>query len=302
MKLTEDPELDRQRRRKPAIVISGTFDDSSSDEMQNEKIARESLTSKYQRQSRGEVRSQREEVEQDCKEEEEKVEGLYPERYLDQMEELKEHITSLQSENQSLRDKMRILTNSLDRTKIQDLEEEVHKWEKLYVESAQVGAAQMAVLENELQRLRFTNSFQYMDQMDNDVDALSGDCTLSGPQVPEAINDNRCMRLIKELELGPEESKSEQTDGLNVAKRKLEVEVILMEQIARLETELNFNNRILELERHTALNRQKLLEGEVQSLRQLARLDEYSNYEYRMQDICTVFMRKLGRAIVFLCD
>lgn len=226
------------------------------------------------------------------------------EKCADEISMMKEVMTKLRHENQDLRGQVNRLKGGSHAKFIEDLEEVICKWEALYFESAEVGNAQMAYLEEEVEELRnasWTNH-EAAQSAQSHIEALSLRLKTSSSDSQKYAQElkqykekskNRILALKKRLE----GTKIEYEEELYQTKQQLEGEIPLMDQLERLERELNVNTRKLEKERLRSAKREMELEKQLLALRKLSGIESQETDEVMMQDIFTVFVRKMGEKL-----
>jgi chromosome segregation ATPase len=159
---------------------------------------------------------------------EEQLEGC-----AEQIKGLKEVVHSLQQDNRGLRSQVSQLKNQSDHShRIQDLEEEVNKWEAFYFESAEMGERQMGKLEQQLEEVR--ESLHMQEQANQSQERVS---------------------LLKQHTNDSQEVAQEQTYLTSIAKQDEHVDR-LEKQIHILEAKLLEQEASMEQERASAEHRE----------------------------------------------
>jgi hypothetical protein len=154
--------------------------------------------------------------------------------------------------------------------RILNLEEEVSKWETLFAETAEVGAAKMKHLEEELEQLRGclvgneSATIESMEQMENVCNLLVE--TMEDMQKREKeFNDykRKSTERITMLTEMLDYAKAEKEKEVEHLKRKQLHEYALMEKIENLEDEVLAKAAIIERERNQAMKREARLKEQL---------------------------------------
>lgn len=157
--------------------------------------------------------------------------------------------------------------------RILNLEEEVAKWETLYEETAQVGAAKMKQLEEELEQLRGcltgneSATMESLEQMENVCDTLVQ--TMEDMQTREREFNEYKRKSTERITMLTEMLdyvKTEKEKEVEHLKRKQIHEYTLMEKIENLEDEVQAKTAIIERERNQAMKREARLKEQLRKL------------------------------------
>jgi hypothetical protein len=195
--------------------------------------------------------------------------GLYAERNV----RYKQRILELQDMNHNLKQQLERSKRNAEGAVVKDLEEEISKWETLYEETAEVGAARMKRLEDELEQLRQASAanesvtVESKEHMEHVCKALV--TTLEEMQLKETEFEDykrksteRVAMLNDLLEFANFE-KEKEMDNL---KRKQANEYALMEKVEDLEAEVQAKAAIIERERNQATKREARLREQIRKL------------------------------------
>ena len=186
----------------------------------------------------------------------------------------KETIVELREENNNLRRQLIELKNNNHGQIVKDLEEECNRWENLYYQSAELGAARMSRLEAELEQLRNSSlsdrpstSDSTREQINNLSQALK--YTFESAQAKEEeLKDykqkskHRLMKLSQMLE----KVKAEKQQVLEEQRLTEQSEQALLVHIEDLEAEVKAKTAIIERERNQAAKRETRLREQIRKL------------------------------------
>jgi chromosome segregation ATPase len=215
----------------------------------------------------------------------------------DQIKGLKKVLHSVQQDNRALRSQVSQLENQSDHfQRIQDLEEEVNKWEAFYFESAEMGERQMGKLEQQLEEVRESLHIQQTTNQSQERVSLLKQHTNVSQEAPQEQADLASIpkqdahvdRLEKhihilEAKLREKESSMEQ-ERASAEHREAELNVRLahtqvppdpfVERLAGLSMEMNeretANHVKLEQERSQTEQRQAELQQKLDAAHQRA--------------------------------
>jgi chromosome segregation ATPase len=209
---------------------------------------------------------------QDIKAEYEEQLGVYAQRNAT----FKEKLRELSEVNYHLKQQLDdFKQNNQGVVRILNLEEEVAKWETLYAETAEVGAAKMKHLEEELEDLRgcltagkeSATREASLEQMENICHTLIK--TMEDMQTREnEFNEykRKSAERITMLTEMLDYAKTEKEKEVEHLKRKQIHEYTLMEKIENLEDEVQAKAAIIERERNQAMKREARLKEQLRKL------------------------------------
>ena len=185
----------------------------------------------------------------------------------------KETIVELREENNNLRRQLNELKNNNHGQIVKDLEEECNRWENLYYQSAELGAARMSRLEAELEQLRNSSqsdrhtSDSTKEQINNLSQALK--YTFESAQAKEQelkdYKQKSKQRLVK-LSQMLEKLKAEKQKVLEEQRLTEQSEQALLVHIEDLEAEVKAKTAIIERERNQAAKRESRLREQIRKL------------------------------------
>lgn len=185
----------------------------------------------------------------------------------------KETIVDLREENNNLRRQLIELKNNNHGQIVKDLEEECNRWENLYYQSAELGAARMSRLEAELEQLRNSShpdrqtSESAKEQINNLSQALK--YTFESAQAKEdELKDYKQKSKQRLMKLGQmlEKLKTEKQNVLEEQRLTEQSEQALLVHIEDLEAEVKAKTAIIERERNQAAKREKRLREQIRKL------------------------------------
>lgn len=199
--------------------------------------------------------------------------------YAEQITQFKEQILELREENGALRNQLNDLKSNNYGKVLKNLEEEVGKWETLYFESAEVGAARMSRLEEELEQLRVSsqeisqqnNSNCKPEHMENLCKALKASFATAKEKQQQLraykIKSKERVLLLEEMVEKATVAKLEMERELAGVKSKFEsMEKPLLDQVKDLETQVQAKAAIIERERNQAAKREAKLKEQIKKL------------------------------------
>lgn len=195
--------------------------------------------------------------------------GLYAERNA----RFKESILELRETNHNLRTQLDNLKRNNQGAVIRDLEDEVSKWETLYAETAELGAARMQRLEDELEQLKQSSvenesaTVESKERMENMCHVLAK--TMEEMKIKEKEFDEYKRKSTERITMTREMleyANNEKEKEVEHLKRKQAHEYALMEKIEDLEAEVKAKSAIIERERNQATKREARLKEQVRKL------------------------------------
>ncbi len=185
----------------------------------------------------------------------------------------KETIVELREENNSLRKQLLELKNNNHGQIVKDLEEECNRWENLYYQSAELGAARMSRLEAELEQLRTSSepgqhtSNTAKEQIGNLTQALK--YSFESAQGKESeLRDYKQKskeRLVKFHKM-LEKANAQKAQAVEELRLKEQGEQELLVHIEDLEADVKAKTAIIERERNQAAKRETRLKEQIRKL------------------------------------
>ena len=128
----------------------------------------------------------------------------------DQIKSLKELVHSLKQENKDMRAEMFMSKTAYgQQAKLDDLQEQINKWETLYFESAEIGASQIERLEKELEDMK-------QNEIENDMTAASANGGIGDSSAELRKTRGRIRALEQQLQQarGSEDDRHDQISGM----------------------------------------------------------------------------------------
>jgi chromosome segregation ATPase len=223
--------------------------------------------------------------------------GLYAER--DSRN--KETIRDLRDANHNLKRQLEDLKQNNQGAVIMNLEEEVSKWEALYAETAEMGAARMQRLEDELEELRMSSAtnesatVESKEKMESVCKKLVA--TMEDMQSKEKEFDDYKRKTTERITMLTEMleyAKAEKDKEADQLKRTQLQEYALMEKIEDLEAEIQAKAAIIERERNQSTKREARLKeqirrGQYSDPRALGGKSQYPRGIELLDHACTSF-------------
>lgn len=229
------------------------------------------------------------------------------EKYAQHIIQFKETILQLREENGTLRDQLRQLKSNNHGKVIKDLEEEISKWETLYYESADVGAARMSRLEDELEHLRTSSKSNQKtaDTAKEDMETLCNALKATFASAREKQLELRAFKhkskqRVSVLEDMLEKATIEKTDRereLQELKNKEQQENQLLEKIDDLKAEVRAKSAIIERERNQATKREARLKNHLRKVQRSSKINTTKNEDEALDSGINVFTKFLEESI-----
>lgn len=206
------------------------------------------------------------------------------EKYAEQITTFKETIMQMREENNLLRNQIRIFKLDSHGKLVDDLEEEVKKWETLYTETAEMGARRVSRLEEELEQLKASTKSSEAaaehakEHTKNLCKALKATFK-SAKTAREELDEYREKSMERESLLKDmvEKAHADKERELEILKSKQEKDQAkLLEKIEDLEADLKAKVAIIERERNQSSKREARLKEQIRKLQPSSETDSVS--------------------------
>jgi hypothetical protein len=191
------------------------------------------------------------------------------EKYAEQIITFKETIVQMRGENNLLRDRLRDFKMDNPGNVATNLEEEVKKWEALYFETAEMGGARIARLEEELEQLR-VSAKSSQESADNGTKQSKNLCKALKSTLKSAKSARKELEECKQRWGERESLLKEMLEKAHAESKQENGQDNLLERVKYLEANVRAKCDIIERERYqTSLLKERLEKAHADKEREL---------------------------------